>query len=185
MKAAKSSLYIFLMMFLVVGFIACDNEPEPAPAPATPPPATPTPPPAPCPCEDGCCDTSGQCKSDWHCIDFPLVNQEPVDEGMKCTFEIKGIECMDCCNLYSTKLQGQGTAPNREGSTLERSDSGKDVPATQIGNVTSSGSTWESAQDTEFGCGGNPIGCGDGAYTGVLIFRDSCPEVIELCFRLP
>lgn len=188
MKVAKNKLCLVLMIFLVIGFVACEDEgtdPAPTPVPVTPPPATPTPPPAPCPCDNGCCDSSGRCESGWHCIDFPVVKQDPVDGEMQCTFEIKGIDCMDCCNLYSTKLQGQGNGPNRDGSTLERSDSGKDVSPRQIGNVNASGSGWETAQDIEFGCQGNPTGCGDGAYTGVLIFEGGCPEVIELCFRLP
>ncbi len=188
MKVAKSSLYLFLMMFLIIGFVACEDEgpdPAPTPVPVTPPPPTPTPVPAPCPCDQGCCDSSGQCESGWHCMDFPVVKQNPVDGGMECTFEIKGIDCMDCCNVFAAKLQGQGTSPIRENSTLDRSNSSKDVPARQIGTISSSGAGWETSQDTGFGCQGNPIGCGNGNYTAVLIFPEACPEVVELCFRLP
>ena len=183
--AIKNKLCLFVLALLVVGFVACDNETEPAPAPATPPPATPTPPPPPCPCEDGCCDRDGQCKSGEHCIDFPLVDQEPVDDGMKCTFEIKGIDCMECCNLNSMRLKGDGDAPKSDGSTLARGDSTKDVAPRALRNISDSASGWESSWDTGFGCQGNPIGCGDGSYSSVLIFSGSCPEVIQLCFRFP
>lgn len=189
MKVTKV-LSVFLLVFFVIGFAGCnggkgsDSETSTPPT-VTPPPPTPTPVPNPCPCEDGCCDSSGQCKSGEHCMTFPLVDQTQSDKGMECTFEITGIDCMGCCNLNATKIKGEGSTPLRENSTLERSNSTRDVSPDQIGTLSSSGSGWESAWDTAFACGGNPVDCGNGDYTAVLIFEGACPETIELCFRLP
>ena len=115
----------------------------------------------------------------------PLSNSRQVAAGMECTYEVKGIDCMDCCNLNAARLKGQGSSPIRENSTLERSNSSKDVSPDEIGNVSSSGSGWESSWDTAFGCSGNPIGCGNGDYSAVLIFEKGCAETVELCFRNP
>lgn len=186
MKVAHMMFILFLGFMIIGGCNEADdnggngNQPTVTQAPPTP-----SPPPNPCPCEDGCCDSSGQCKSGEHCMTMPLTNQTTVAQGMQCTFEIKGIDCMDCCNLNAARLKGQEPSPIRENSTLERSDSRKDVSPDEIGTVSSSGSGWESAWDTTFGCSGNPIGCGNGSYTAVLTFEKGCPETIELCFRLP
>lgn len=185
MKVTNMILVLF-MAFLIIG--GCNNADDnngttqPPPAPATP---TPTPEPNPCPCEKGCCDSSGQCDSGEHCMTFPLTNQTTSDKGMECTFEIKGIDCMGCCNLNAIKLKGQGSAPLAENSTVERSNSTKDTTPEAISNITSAGSGWESSWDSAFACGGNPVDCGNGDYTAVLTFEGGCPETIEICFRLP
>lgn len=182
---ATNLLSVLLLVFLVVGFAACNEDegdnggnttPTVTPAP------TPTPEPAPCPCEDSCCDSSGQCKSGEQCMTVPLSGSSQAASGMECTYEVKGIECMDCCNLNAVRLKGQEPSPIRETSTLERSDSTKDIAPDQLGTISSG---WESAWDTAFGCSGNPIGCGNGSYTAVLTFEKGCAETIELCFRLP
>lgn len=183
MKVANMILVLFLA-FLITGGCneADDNDGNTNPPAVTQAPPTPTPEPAPCPCEDGCCDSSNQCKSGEQCMTVPLSGSSQVASGMECTYEVKGIDCMGCCNLNATRVKGQGSSPIRESSTLERSDSTKDVAADVIGTVSGS---WESAWDTAFGCSGNPIGCGNGSYTAVLTFERGCPETIELCFRLP
>lgn len=185
MKVANV-ISVFLLVFLIIGFTACNEEDDNGgstnPPAVTPAPPTPTPEPAPCPCENGCCDSSNQCKSGEHCITVPLSGSSQAPSGMECTYEVKGIECMDCCNLNAVKLRGQGAPPIRENSTLERSNSTKNVGPENIGFVSGS---WESSWDTTFGCQGNPIGCGNGSYTAVLTFERGCPETVDLCFRLP
>ena len=185
MKVANMMLVLFLAFLIIGGCNEADDNNGGTTNPPTITPAPPTPEPNPCPCQECCCDSSGQCKSGEHCMTFPLTNQTQSDKGMECTFEIKGIDCMGCCNLNAIKLKGQGPAPVRDDSTLERTDSGKDVAPDQIGTLSSSGSGWQSAWDTAFGCGGNPVDCGNGNYKAVLIFEGGCPETLEICFRLP
>jgi len=181
MKVTNMLLVLFLA-FLIIG--GCDEDEGDNGGTTNPPTVTqapPTPEPAPCPCDGTCCDGS-ECKSGEHCMTVPLSGSSQVASGMECTYEVKGIDCMGCCNLNATRVKGQGPSPIRDSSTLERSDSTKDVAPDVIGTISGS---WESGWDTAFGCSGNPIGCGNGSYTAVLTFEKGCAETIELCFRNP
>lgn len=182
MKVANMIMVMFLAFLIIGGCNEADDNNGGTTNPPTVTPAPPTPEPNPCPCEDGCCDSSGQCKSGEHCMTVPLTNSSQVAAGMECTYEVKGIDCMDCCNLNAARLKGNGPSPIRDNSTLERSNSKKDVAPDQLGTISGG---WESGWDTAFGCSGNPIGCGNGDYTAVLTFEKGCQETVELCFRLP